>query len=98
MERLGWGEGVLYPAVVWWIFEKQTISAKIHTYHVLHDSASGKLAHKNKSTSMHDFIRKNVIASSLRWRKEESGNKMNARQLENDWKKLQYPYFMDVYM
>ena len=40
---------------------------------------------------MHDFVYNNVMASSLRWKKEVSGNKMNAGQLGDNCKRCGTP-------
>lgn len=60
-----WQRGCRHSALLWSCeFLKSKLLIHTHT-HILHDSASGKLAHKNKSTSMHDFVYKIVMASSL---------------------------------
>ena len=87
-----WQGECRHSALLWsceFLKSKLLINTHTHTHthtYVLHDSASGKLAHKNKSTGMHDFVYKIVMASSLWWKKEVSGNKMNAGQLGDNCK------------
>lgn len=64
-----------------------------HTYHILHDLASGKLAHENKSPRMPECC---IIASLFGKGKKN----LETKQMPNNWrmveKKLWYTYIMDM--
>lgn len=82
----GWDSHILLWSYEFLKSNLANYKCKKHTYHILHDSASGKLAHKIKSTSMQDSVYKNVIASLL-WCGERRIWELNECPVIGEWMK-----------